>query len=151
MIIAVVVLVFLVYFLVSIYFTRVQGNDLVQAQEDIDLLNKAIKNVDSSEVILNNPVGWYMFSFIGEVKSPNACAGKNCLCICDKVSGLVDLIPFGEILPFVGSNWERQFNECNTDGACLGVSNLEPFGGFEIEKITKILINKENGKVVISK
>ena len=108
MIIAVIAIGFLIYFLVSLYFTRVQGNELNQANADINLLNNAIKAGTPSET-LNNPVGWYLFSFI-EGKKPNACVNENCLCICDKVY-YKTYFGFGE---------DRQFTECNKNGACIG-------------------------------
>ena len=139
MIIAVIALGFLVYFLVSLYFSKVQGNELIQAQADVNLLNNAIKNQESSEVILNNPIGWNLFSFI-EKPVLNACANENCLCVCDEV--LID--------SFILFDENRQFDECNEDGACVVVKGLESFEPIEIEKITKILIKKEEGSVVIS-
>lgn len=139
MIIAVIALSFLVYFLASLYFSKVTGNELIQANADANELSRVIKG-GGSEVILNNPVGWKLFSFI-EKPVPNACAGENCLCVCDEV--------------FIGSfilfDTNRQFDECNNDGACVGVKGLESFEPIEIEQVTTILIKKEDGNVVISK
>lgn len=139
MIIAVIALSFLVYFLVSLYYTSIEGDEIIQAQADINKLGSSIKN-GSAEIILNNPVGWSLFGFVNDL-IPNACAGEKCLCICDEVF----------IGSFVFFDTERQFDECNEDGACIAVKELESFSPIEIEQVTKILINKEDGKVVISK
>ncbi|MCW8965408.1 MAG: hypothetical protein OQK82_01780, partial [Candidatus Pacearchaeota archaeon] len=81
MIIAVVAIGFLVVFLVSLYFTRVGGDELRQANADIELLRKEILNPSENGTILNNPQGWYLFYFTKD-NAPNACAGKECLCVC---------------------------------------------------------------------
>lgn len=139
MIIAVIALGFLIYFLVSIYFAKVQGNELNQANANIELIRKEVLNPTEKGVILNNPIGWNLFSFI-EDKKPNACVNENCLCICDEVL----------IESFVFFNKNRQFDECNEDGACLGVSNLQSFEKIEIRKLTKILIKKSEEKLEVS-
>jgi hypothetical protein len=141
MIIAVIAIIFLVYILVSIYFTNVKGNNLVQANADINNLRTVI-NGNGNLSILNNPVGWYLFYFPKD-NSPNACASQNCLCVCDEITLNFDI-------PLYGSKDDRQFKECNDNGACLGVSELQKFNPIEIKKLTKILIKKTEGNVEVS-
>lgn len=136
MIIAVIAIGFLVVFLVQLYFTKVQGNELNQANADINNI-RIIINGKGNSTILNNPVGWNLFYFSNE-NSPNACANENCLCICDELTFSFDI-------PFYGSKDERQFKECNEDGACVGIKNLNSFEPIEIEKLTTINFDYENG------
>lgn len=138
-IISVIAIGFLIYFLVSIYFSKIQGDEIIQAQADINKLNIAIRAGTASE-ILNNPVGWNVFSFVG-AQIPDACAKEKCLCICKK--NLFDVNIFG-----LYDN--TQFKECNEDGACVAVKGLENLKNpIEIKQVTTILISKEDGKVVI--
>lgn len=134
MIVAVIALSFLIYFLVSIYFARVQENELIQANADIDLIRQEIPGNENAEIVLNNPVGWKFFEFKGDMAKPNACANQDCFCICDEV--LIEGFYFFE---------DNQFNECNTDGACLGMRNFIGAENIEIEQVTKILIEKQGG------
>lgn len=142
MIIAVIALGFLVVFLVSLYFTNVSGDELRQANADIELIRKEVLNPTAEGVVLNNPVGWYLFYF-GKENSPNACANSNCLCICENV--------FGFDIPLLGSQEERQFGECNEDGACLGVTNLRDVEKIKIEKLTGILVEEKDGGIFIKR
>jgi len=142
MIIAVIAIGFLVVFLVSLYFTKVSGNELNQANANIELIRKTVLNPPQDAISLNNPVGWNLFYFSKE-NSPNACANENCLCICDELTLDFDI-------PFYGSKDERQFNECNEKGACLGIFGLQNFESIEIKKLTKILIKKSEGKIEVS-
>jgi hypothetical protein len=142
MIIAVIALGFLIYFLTSLYFTKIQGNELNQANADIESIRKAVLNPPKDPILLNNPIGWNLFSFI-EGNKPNACVKETCLCICDDVWVVSWKVWEDEE--------ERQFDECNEDGACLGISGLISFEPIEIKKLTKILINKSEGKVEVIK
>lgn len=135
MIIAVIAIGFLIYFLVSLYFAKVQGNELNQANADIGYLKEVI-NGKVKNATLNNPVGWHIFSFT-EGNKPNACAGENCLCICDKV--------FWSRIQLWKSADELQFSECNEGGACVAVKNLKSFESIEIKKLTLVNLNYEDG------
>ena len=136
MIIAVIAIGFLIYFLVSLYFAKVQGNELNQANADVNYL-KSVINGRGENATLNNPVGWNVFSFVQGDK-PNACAGENCLCVCDRLI-------FNFDVPIYGSKDERQFDECNENGGCVAVKDLKSFEPIEIEKFTEINFNYENG------
>ena len=135
MIISVIAISFLVVFLVQLYFTKVQGNELNQANADINNI-RTIINARGNSTILNNPAGWNLFSFI-EGDKPNACAGETCLCICDKV--------FWSKIQLWKSADKLQFDECNKNGACTAVKNLQGFEPIEIKKLTKLNFNYESG------
>ena len=86
---------------------------------------------------VSNPSGWYLFSFVGDEKKPNLCAGDNCICICEKV-----LIEFSD----------NQLENCDNKGTCFVVKNLKNFEKIKIGKDgVVVLIQKLNGSIVISK
>ncbi|MBU4069723.1 MAG: hypothetical protein KJ646_01965 [Nanoarchaeota archaeon] len=142
-IIAVICIIFLIYFLTALYFAKVGEEKLKYAtatlKNSTGSLETAIEEVRSAkkqEVLfaLQNPLGWNLISFIDE--KPNSCAGKNCLCICD------DVWDIGEFL-------NRQLKECSVNGVCLIVPDLKE-EKLEIE-INKqfLLINKLNNEIII--
>ncbi len=116
-VIAVICIVFLVFFLTQLYFSKVAEEKGRQAATTLTNSTQSIKvyinDVKSSKIsktyFFKNPIGWYVFSFVGDEKKPNACANTNCLCICENVIDYFD----------------RQINYCNEDGACLIVPDLE--------------------------
>jgi hypothetical protein len=124
MIIAWISIILLVAFVILLYFYTTNDRELEEAQATLTNSSGSIKTAiervrigaTPEEVILiNNPVGWSIFTFVGENKKPNFCAGENCICICNNV--LVDDL-FGVID-------SRQLTECDEDGACLVVSDLQ--------------------------
>jgi hypothetical protein len=124
MIIAVISILILVGLLIALYFYTSNDRDLEEAQATLTNSSGSIKaaiervriGTTPEEVILiNNPIGWSIFTFVGENKKPNFCVNENCICICDNV--LVDDL-FGVID-------SRQLTECDEDGACLVVSDLQ--------------------------
>ncbi len=133
-IVAVVCLGFLVYFLSALYFSNANSKEKIQAEETIYRISDVVKNnqINLESVEMLNPAGWYLLSFVN-VQKPNVCVGKNCLCICSK-----------SIFP------KNQLTNCNKEGACLIVDNLQNFGEIKIEKsgATSIEIDKTNGVVV---
>jgi len=144
--IAVIALVFLVYFLVSLYFAKVNGDKFEQAEALLE------GSSESFEVIMNNisegeiktkeviePRGWYVFSFAGsEIAKPNVCANNNCVCICDDVV-------------WEGLNEDRQQKECSEDGVCLIEESLGEFEEIKITGDLKILrFLKTGGRIYIS-
>ncbi len=137
-IIALICLGLLVYFLGALYMSNLNSQKLVQAEETLSRISDIVKNNQANleSVEMLNPAGWYLFSFVN-VLSPNSCAGKNCLCICDNVN--VDTL-FGLIE-------SRQLQECGKNGVCLIVENLNSFEKIKIEKsgATSIEIDKTGG------
>ncbi|MFH1325422.1 MAG: hypothetical protein ABIH49_01470 [archaeon] len=143
-VIAVIALVFLIYFLTSLYFTNLNAEKIKQAKADVE---RIVENADSlaegesATQVLPNPEGWYLFGFTGEIK-PNSCFGESCICVCDRV--------FDNPIRNLFSKWEeRQSVQCLKNGACANVENLEPFDEIKIaktkDKLTTISIKKESG------
>jgi len=147
MVIAVIVIVFLVYFLVNLYFGKLKGDALKQSEQLLISSDQSIKNIieslkegESKNIVLQEISSfgdnWHLFSFT-EQEKPNACAGKNCLCICDDV--------FSEVL-------KTQANECNKNGVCAVVSNLKNEKiNIELQEdfATEILISKKENEIFI--
>jgi hypothetical protein len=133
-VIAVISIGFLVYFLTSLYVVNVNKDKTREAEAILEKLGEEVNVLEEGgekEFHLVNPSGWYLFSFLED--KPNFCAGKNCLCICSKV-----IITLGN----------RQIKECDKDGVCLFVDNLESFEEFKIND-QMILINKLENKIGI--
>jgi hypothetical protein len=145
--IAVIALMFLVYFLVSIYFAKVNGDKLRQAEslltDSDESFEIIIKNINEGQVMKRDviePKGWFIFSFTEDDLKPNLCGGQNCVCICDDVL-------------WEGLNKDRQQKECSEKGICLSEESLGSFEEIEIEgsKNIKIInIIKKEGKVYFS-
>ena len=136
MIIALIAISFLIYFLTSLYFANVNSQKRQHAEATIGRISDIIDNIQSQIENVSNPTpfGWYLFSFTGEDKKPNACSGENCLCICYNIK--IDL-------------FDRQINECNKNGVCEIVENLETFGEIEIERDFSLEIEKTGDKIII--
>jgi len=143
-VIAVICIMFLVYFLTSLYFNKINEeklkhakNVLTEANENLeDSIDDVRNSGQSKDFPIINPKSWYLFSFTGKNK-PDSCARKNCLCICDNV---VDILG-------------RQIKECSKEGVCLIVEDLKEFEEIEInpDESLRILIKKVNGKIEILK
>jgi len=118
-VIAVICIVFLVFFLTQLYFSKVTEEKGRQAASTLldstNSISKWIDQIKAGETLkknkfeLKNPKGWYVFSFTGAEKKPNSCVNKNCLCICENVIDYFD----------------RQIKYCDEDGACLIIPELE--------------------------
>ncbi len=136
-VIAVIVIIFLVYFLVSLYFGNLNEERQKSAEAVLERVSEIIKSSNvSGEVRAIGPAGWTIFSFT-ELEKPNSCAGKNCLCICDEVIDVFD----------------RQLKECSDVGRCLAAENLQAFEKIEIKKVTEgttdIAVKKSENKIII--
>lgn len=139
-VIAVICIGFLVYLLVSIYFSYTDSQKTKEATSVISGdhgIAKEINRINSGGVpneqgfLVPNPNDWYVFGFT-EAKKPNLCAGQSCICICGKV-----LIDF----------FDAQINECDDKGACAIVSDLKKFEPIKIESagvFLSIAKNKDN-------
>jgi hypothetical protein len=143
-VIAVICIVFLVFLLVSIYFS-VSGNQ--QSKEaEASLKNILVPEIERINVggetringtIIPNPSGWYIFSFIEGDKKPNLCSGENCVCICQNI--WINI-------------FDRQIKACDNKGTCNVFSNLKKFDEIKIEKSgTFIAVQKVNEFIYISK
>lgn len=151
-VIALISLSFLIFFLISLYFSNVNDVKSKQAEqiliESDESIKQSIQNLDDSEskeLILDNPNGWYLFGFTN--LKPNVCAGDNCLCICDRV--------YDDKIRDLWKSWEeRQIEKCSNSkvGICTPVKNLKNDLSIEIKDprdLTRILIKKENNEILI--
>jgi len=145
-VIAVICIVFLVYILVSLYFSVTGAQETKYAQANINGDNGVAKEISRINVggtpneqgfLIPNPNGWHVFSFVGQDKKPNLCTNANCICICRNI--LIDI-------------FDRQIKECDSKGACAVVSNLEKFNKIKIENSGVFLsIRKVNNLIEITK
>lgn len=141
-IVAIICILFLIFILLAIYNSSTSGAKLQQAK-DVLLRTQAImsslKEGESENQDVPNPSGWYLYSFVEQVK-PNSCLNEKCLCICDhSVLKLLTSLP----------------KRCDKDGTCIVVSNL---AAAKIEmKITGadpllfIDVKKQNSKIFIER
>jgi hypothetical protein len=146
-VIAVICIGFLVFLLVSLYFSATGQDNKKKAEESMILISREITRVNSGEsfneqgIFVPNPNDWFILSFIGEETKPNMCAGNNCLCICENVA----------INPF---NWrdKAQLKRCDDKGVCFFVSNLKKFDKLKIEKSgIALIIRKVNSEIQITR
>jgi hypothetical protein len=142
-VIAVVCIVFLIALLVTVYLSVSGDQQSIEAKASMEnVLVKEIKGVDAGGqvrpegILIPNPAGWSLFSFIEGDKKPNLCAGDNCICICQNTINLF--------------NW--QINACDKRGTCYVSSKLKKFDAIKIEKSgTPVLVQKINDFIYISK
>jgi len=137
-VIAVICIGFLVYFLVGLYFAKIEGQKQEQAENVLNRMEEIINSAGESEYQIPNPAGWYLFGFTSD--KPASCFGKSCVCICSR--DFTDLVA------------GTQLTECQEDGKCLVVENLKEFDKIKIKSpkkgLTNILIKNEVGQVSIS-
>ncbi len=146
--IAVIVIVFLVYFLANLYLGKLKDDNIKKSEQLLIKSDQSIKNVidslkegESKSLALQEISylgdSWHLFSFTGNSEKPNSCAGKNCLCICDDV---------------ITENFFKQAEECNKDGVCAIIPALNSEEvNIELQKdfASEILISKQNSEVLI--
>lgn len=139
-IIALISLTFLVFFLSSLYFSNLNEKRFEQAKQELTESSESFKSIienldegEEKEKKLTSPSGWFLFSFTE--KRPNACAGQNCMCICDEANF-----------------YQEQFEVCQEKGICYADENLDEFDEIEInpDKDISVSIKKENGKILIN-
>ena len=142
-IIAVIGIIFLVFLLVSVYFSVTGAQDSKYAEASKILISNEITRINSggeynpAGILIPNPAGWYIFSFVGGNKKPNLCTGQNCICLCRNI--LIDV-------------FDRQIKECDSKGTCSAISNIESFDKIKIENSgTFISIQKINNEIQIAK
>jgi len=128
-IIGVICIGFLVYLLMSLYYSKIDGQNKEYAQSLIDRINAILPTLNSekpTESITDiKPAGWYIYSFVEGEKKPNQCIDKSCVCICDDVYEFEFLFS------------DKQIKECSENGVCQIVTNLMKFEPIEIVKHSK--------------
>ena len=141
-IIALIAIIFLAYFLTQLYFAKVNGDKLQQAnalltgsQESLKIIMSSLNESGTHIKQVIEPSGWYLFSFSDGDTKPNSCAGDNCLCICDNAWD-------------INGRFNRQEKECDKNGACLVEKDLGKFDRIEITgEVKNINITKIGGKI----
>lgn len=149
-VIAVICIVFLVYFLTALYFSNIKET---KQREAVESLNSRLKPgiIDSQSkgiqpITFANPIGWYFFTFTGAESIPNSCGGENCACICDNVWR------FGVSSLYGKSERTRQAEECDESGACLSILELvDEYVEKEITQTNGLTISSEykDGKIIL--
>lgn len=109
-IISVIAITFLIYFLVSLYNTNKDSQDLELAQASLDHLIEEV-NAKSPIVDIYNPDGWSILSWLEGGDDLRACSNlgwKKCVCLCES--------------PGIWGNKDILEN-CNS-GYCLETENI---------------------------
>jgi hypothetical protein len=126
-VLAVICIIFLIYLLSALYFSKVNGQKTIQAESSIEGILGGINilNLNGSMGVYSiydiTPVGWWIFSFTSNEVHPNLCSGIDCICICKKS------------FEFLASK-DKQANQCDDNGACGNVERLKEFQEFELGK-----------------
>jgi hypothetical protein len=142
-VIAVICIIFLVILVTSIYFALTGSEEAKYAEASKGLISKEITRINNggetnpSGLLVPNPAGWYVLSFLGNNKKPNLCTGESCICLCRNI--LINV-------------FDRQIKECDSRGVCSVVPNLKSFDKIKIENSgTFISIQKINNEIQIAK
>ncbi len=135
-ILSVIAIGFLVFFLTSLYFSRIYDKEFLSAKSTIKRISDVVA-AEGGEVDALTPKGWSIFSF-AKADKPNSCLGQSCLCLCKPVSSL--------------KFWTSQLKECNSKGVCTIVPGMISFKEIKItEELTNIMIEKHGGNFIIYK
>ena len=135
-ILSVIVIGVLVFFLTSLYFSKVYDEKFLSAQSTIERISEIV-DAGGGEVDALVPKDWSVFAFVMAEK-PNSCAGQSCLCLCDSPS-------WYEVRT-------TQLEECSEKGVCTVVPGMVDFEEIKIEKdLTSIKIENVGGQFIVSK
>ncbi len=118
-IIAVIVIIFLAFFLASLYYANKDAEDLKFAEASIDYLFEQI-NAKSITADIYNPKEWALMSwpYAGEKEIPNSCLNlgwKSCICIVKDIGMFTEA---WSTLPFTDSPRERYLQQSDDNGVC---------------------------------
>jgi len=119
-VIAVICILFLAGFLISIYLKNKTDNDLELAKASLEYLIEEI-NAKHSPVEIYNPKGWVISSwpYGAQKKLPKSCENlgwKSCICISKDVGLGKQVI---SLLPFTQSNLDYFIDNSDNNGFCL--------------------------------
>lgn len=137
-IIAVICILVLAYFLISVYNSRVKDAKLEQAKSVLtdsgQSIKKIINNLDNGDSFILKivePKSWSLWGF-KYIEKPAMCDYENCLCICDNA--------------FLGN----QIKRCDKSGVCIIEDIAEDFE-IKIDKdgITSVNISKADDKIYL--
>jgi hypothetical protein len=145
-VLAVIAIGFLVFFLVSLYYSYTSDKDLEQAEASLEYLIDEI-NSGAEQVEIYNPVGgivgainknWFILSWPYNGMIPNSCLSmgeESCICICE------------------GGRESKFVERCDEEGTCLGSElTIQDGNKIKIEDPPLILtIDHENNKIIAEK
>ena len=144
-VLAVIVIGFLVYFLVSLYFSGKDSEDMRFAESSAKYLAEQM-NLQTNEVQVFNPDGWIITSWSqGKGDMPLQCSNlgwKNCICFCDD--------DINSKLPFITNT---DLDDCNEESFCMEYSK-EIFikdGSIEIDNSPITLEINYGDKIEVNK
>lgn len=112
-ILAVIVIGFLIYFLVSLYFSNADEENMQFAESSAKYIIEQM-NAQTEEIQIFNPEGWIIISWKTEEEMPMQCSNlgwKNCTCICE--DDINSDIPFFE---------NTDLDDCNEESYCFEYS-----------------------------
>lgn len=142
-VVAVICLIFLAYFLTSLYYSKINDEKLKFAKDILGTLNEKITLLEDGgffEQDVVNPNGWYLIGFTNDIK-PNSCSNQNCICICP-------------IAYDYKGTFNRQQKKCDDKGSCLIINELRNIP-LELKITTNpalfLKVEKDNGRVLINK
>ncbi len=122
----------LAFLLYSLYYNGVAKQEEKAAEATMEKFREVLSEVESNSSFVGSlhgltPSGWAFFSFVGQDKKPNQCAGASCLCLCDAKN--------------FGDTFDRQIKECSDDGSCEVINDLVKSEEIKIEKGGKTSIS----------
>ena len=143
-VIAVIVIVFLIYFLVSLYFSNKDSEDLRFAESSAKYLTEQM-NLQTKEIQIFNPEGWIITAWKQGGEMPLSCSNlgwKNCICLCED--------DYNYDLGIISNN---DLEDCNQENYCLEYSK-EIFindGSIEIDNSPITLELNYGDKIEVNK
>ncbi len=108
-VLAVIVIIFLIYFLVSLYFSSKDAENKKFAESSVKYLIEQI-NLKTAEVQIYNPKGWIITAWRNGEEMPLSCSNlgwKNCVCFCEKY------------FDYFGLSKNTPIEDCNKENYCL--------------------------------
>ena len=142
-VVAVLVIMFLIYFLASLYFSGKDSEDMRFAESSAKYLVEQM-NAQSAEIQIFNPEGWLITAWKEEADAPLSCSNlgwKNCLCICEKH------------FDYFGAFKNTPLEDCNKNNYCVEY-NKEIFineGSVEIDNSPITLELNYGEKIEVNK
>lgn len=112
-ILAVIVIGFLIYFLVSLYFSNANEENMQFAESSAKYLIEQM-NAQTKEIQIFNPEGWIITAWTATQEMPLQCSNlgwKNCICICED-----------DYNWDIGITSNTDLDDCNAESYCMDYS-----------------------------
>ncbi len=144
-VLAVIVIVFLIYFLVSLYFSGKDSEGMKFAESSAKYLIEQM-NLKTLEVQIFNPTGWIITAWKNDKEMPLSCSNlgwANCICVCEND---VNYNIFGILK-------NNDLDDCNQQNYCVEY-NKEVFirdGSIEIDSSPITLGINYGDKIEVNK